>query len=673
MSSSLNELVIEPNIRYFGKGGALLYINNDDSWSVGLNTRTLVNVHFGSYTEITDETFGYSAVSIEKSSSGSGYRLFVRSDADNSQIIEVAVDATGKVDSESISSLTREQMYQIEVSSGVDLDNNEGLGDAPVLIEGGEVNLYISADGIYQLGTDSAQLINITVGGQPLTSKILPPNSEIIEVVSTEAGFDVFVELGNGDIFNAKLNAQGEYIGGINIDQEQVNSVEIASGLDINGNSDLPAPVGWTNVLKDSFIKSAVESATAINGKMSYTQLVAMMNELIQAHKTNGDAPLSANELTDLQVLAAHGKNVFAGASDSATDYLSHIFSKLVDGSVANAFYTGGQEAPVALGNLAANSPVTTLEKLVGKWLLGDDLPTASAGGDSATGEASTTVAAYAKTSGTLFVDGVAPEDIKQGALGDCYFMASLVTIADVKPNAIASAVVDNGTINGTHTWGVRFYDAEGKGNWVTVNDMLPVLSSDDPGLVFGRNPAHDLNGEIWVPLLEKAYVQVNMAEILPRGEKSGVNAYWAIEGGFGDPIPELLGGGKINGYLYHNYNWDSNPYIINNVVDRNDPAALASLQDIVTKAMNNGKPIWISSSDKTTDSYSNTLLTGGHAFSAQDANKANETSTDMSVYNPWGIKILPNPPENVGYLSPFPESIDELISMPGVNFWIGV
>ncbi len=673
MPSTTNELILESNVRHIGSGGALLFINSDNSWSVGLNTNALVKVHFGAYKSITDGTFGYSAESIEKASSGNGYTLYLRSDADNSQIVQVAVDATGNVDGASIQVLTNEQKYQAEISTGVDLDGSGGLGGAPVLIEGGSENLYMSADGVYELGADAAHLQPITVGGQPLTNKTLPSGWEISKCLPTASGTEVIVKSGNSGVFAAQLDANGAYLGGTPLTQDQVIAKETALSIDINGSNDLPTPAGWTSALKNSFIKSAVDAATAANGKMDYAQLVTMMTGIIQAHKANGNAPLSSSEFTDLQTLAGHGKNLFAGASASATDYLAHTFSKLVNGSVANEFYTGGKETPVALGNLGANSSVGTLEKLVDKWLLGGDLPTPTAGGDTATGKASTTVAVYAKSGGALFVDGVSPADVTQGALGDCYMVASLVTVADVKPNAITSAVVDNGTNNGVHTWGIRFYDSTGQANWVTVNDMLPINSVADPRLAFGGNPTKDLNGEIWVALFEKAYAQVNMAKILPRAEKSGMDAYYAVEGGSGDPIPELLGGGKVNAYNYENYNWDTNPYVINNVVDRTNPAALAALQATVIKAMNDGKPIWIGSGATTKDPYGNTLLTSGHAFSAQDANKADPASTVANVYNPWGVQVLPTPPDNVGHLSPFPYTISELIGMPDVNIWIGV
>jgi len=667
--STLKEQVLEPNIRYINSDGTVLFINADESWSVGTNTNALIKVQFATNTSITDETFNFSAVAIESASNG-GFRLFVQSDDDQSEIIEVSVSKSGQVDPESVHMLTRDEMFLAETYMNTDFDESGGVGSGPQLIEGGAVNLYMSADGIYQLGTDPTQLKNITVSGLPLTDKLLPTGWSIFEAVLSANGFEVFVQTLDGDMLDAQLNSNGEYIGGAPLTAEQLANKELILGVDINGNNDLPSPSGWTSVLKDATIKAAVDTSLGVNGKISHTQLVTLMDGIIQSHHTNGNAPISANEFSDLQAISNRGATLFGGDANTV-DYLTYAFSKLVNGSPANEFYTGGKTSATLLGNLAANTTIANFEKLVDKWLLGGDLPTPTAGGDTATGKASQTTAVYAKSNGTIFVDGVTSADVKQGALGDCYFVAALVTVADVKPNAISSNVVDNGIINGSHTWGIRFFDDTGKANWVTVNDMLPVSEANSTSLVFGCNPTNNLNGEIWVPLFEKAYAEANMLHILPRGEKKGLDAYWAIEGGFGDTLAEILGGGKVNAYNYNNYNWSENPYVINNVIDRNDPTALTGLQDTLVKAMHDGKPIWIGSGVDTTDAFGNTLLVNGHAFSIQDANKVDLTSVIGNVYNPWGVKALPSPPENVGHLSPFPYTVAELIAKPELDFWI--
>ena len=110
--------------------------------------------------------------------------------------------------------------------------------------------------------------------------------------------------------------------------------------------------------------------------------------------------------------------------------------SYVVTSNTANAKYQGQN-----LGNLAAGSSAAQMENLINKWFLGLDRPTA--GGT------------YRQMAGQLFVGGATYTDIKQGYLGDCYFMASLAEIALKNPSAITNMFIVNG--DGTYT--VKFYN----------------------------------------------------------------------------------------------------------------------------------------------------------------------------------------------------------------------
>lgn len=679
MSSSKPE-VLEAYSRYIGT--AELFINTDASWSIGPNTMSLVQVYFGDIAKINDDTFGFSAVAVE--SSGTGYTLYVRSDADGATIVQVKIDAAGAVDAASITVLGADQLYGAENSTGKDLNNSGGLGAEPVCVEGGATNLYKSATGNYQLGPDAAHLTSMTLGGQPLNDKILPAGWKIVETLPNATGFEVFAKAPTGDVYDATFSADGAYTGGAILGATELAAKETAAGVDINGDNSLPAAAGWTSVLKNALIKEKVDAAVAADGHITYAKLVSVMDSVIQAHKAAGDSPITADEVADLQALAGRGKALFATATGSggdAGDYLAYVFSKMVESSPANDFYTGGQTKPVDLGNLAANVPLGTLEKLVDKWLLGGDLPTPTAGGDTATGKAATTVAVYTKVTGTLVVDGVTPNDIKQGAFGDCYLVATLSSVADVKPSAITSMIVDNGEVNGTHTWGVRFFDANGQANWVTVNDQLPVAEAGATTLVFassGTAGNSTTNTELWVPLIEKAYAQANSLKFLPTAEKSGVNAYYAVEGGQGDPIAQILGGGKVTAYSFRTgVGFGDNPFIEAQYVDPSNADALAAFTATFKAALNGGKAIWIGADNPTTDSFGNKLLVGSHAFAATDHDKADPNNLTIDIWNPWGVSPLPSPPGPVqggaDYLSPFGNyDLAALIGVPGIDIMIG-
>jgi hypothetical protein len=91
---------------------------------------------------------------------------------------------------------------------------------------------------------------------------------------------------------------------------------------------------------------------------------------------------------------------------------------------------------------------------------------------------------------------GPSKDDIFQGSVGDCYFMATLSAIADENPGYIRNMVVDLGD----GTYAVRFY-RNGSPEYVRVDADLWVENGTTPKYA-------DLGQEdsIWVPIVEKAY-----------------------------------------------------------------------------------------------------------------------------------------------------------------------
>lgn len=108
--------------------------------------------------------------------------------------------------------------------------------------------------------------------------------------------------------------------------------------------------------------------------------------------------------------------------------------------------------------------------------------------------------------------DGPSINDIKQGALGDCWFLASLGSMAYANPNSIKSMVVDFGD----GTYGVRFGST-----FYRVDSDLPVSRYGDQFLSY---TAFGQGGSMWAPIIEKAFT----FHRLP-----GANSYSSIEGGF--------------------------------------------------------------------------------------------------------------------------------------------
>jgi hypothetical protein len=124
-----------------------------------------------------------------------------------------------------------------------------------------------------------------------------------------------------------------------------------------------------------------------------------------------------------------------------------------------------------------------------------------------------------------MFVDGGSAGDVRQGKLGNCWFISALCILGarqDILDHCIVS-MPRNAKTRGKYVF--RFFK---EGQWVnvTIDDRLPC---DENGLpVFGR--CSDLN-ELWVPLFEKAYAKL-------------MGAYGELMCGFiNDALVDLTGG----------------------------------------------------------------------------------------------------------------------------------
>lgn len=143
----------------------------------------------------------------------------------------------------------------------------------------------------------------------------------------------------------------------------------------------------------------------------------------------------------------------------------------------------------------------------------------------------------YGEIEGELFgAHGPKGADIRQGGLGDCYFLASVAAIVADDPGAIQKAIRDNN--DGTYS--VRFYDNDGAAVWLTVDSDLPVDANGN--LAYARGVDSDGDGklEVWVPIMEKAYAAYKDLY----GPADGIDGYADIgRGGLpSDAIQALTG-----------------------------------------------------------------------------------------------------------------------------------
>lgn len=137
-----------------------------------------------------------------------------------------------------------------------------------------------------------------------------------------------------------------------------------------------------------------------------------------------------------------------------------------------------------------------------------------------------------------LFVEGVSPNDVKQGDLKDCYFLASVAALAKSMPSmfkdsnptdnvndALIKPVMEDGKQkrrNGFPLYRVRLYVRDSNGNFIPVEveitDQLPkethtILNSAVSTTDNDPTPPNWLfaepSKELWVALLEKALVEL--------------------------------------------------------------------------------------------------------------------------------------------------------------------
>lgn len=93
---------------------------------------------------------------------------------------------------------------------------------------------------------------------------------------------------------------------------------------------------------------------------------------------------------------------------------------------------------------------------------------------------------------------GIAPDAVRQGELGSCYFYASLAAIANSSPDQLRSSLVDLGA----GKYRVTFKD--GKSESVSLEDVM-----------YARKNGFDHSDGLWVPILFRAFAQSALRQAL--------------------------------------------------------------------------------------------------------------------------------------------------------------
>lgn len=188
-----------------------------------------------------------------------------------------------------------------------------------------------------------------------------------------------------------------------------------------------------------------------------------------------------------------------------------------------------------------------------------------------------------------VFNNGPQYNDIKQGSLGDCYFLAAASSLAQTDPFLVRQMV----TALGDGTFAVRYYNGSTE-VYLRIDGDLPVTSGGS--LVYARTSS---TSEIWVPLLEKAYAHF----------RYGQNSYASIEGGWMDVVYRQMTG--------HSAEF------------RYTSGTTSALATYLRDHLNAGHAV-------TLGSYSNASspVVGSHAYQVVSIDADNY----VTVYNPWGV-----------------------------------
>ena len=368
-----------------------------------------------------------------------------------------------------------------------------------------------------------------------------------------------------------------------------INSAGLFTAGMVAGNFTVTARVGTVSntaaiqltasiALRNQALSNLVTSFYA-DGQLSRLEMIQILRS------AGNDGTVDSTELTDLQFVVSNN------SSFAMPSYVRTLARDVVNGNVANRMFKG-QSA----GNLFAGSSATLLNNLIDKWFLGADEPALT-----------TSNLSYQTVVGNLFSTTPSRADAKQGMLGDCYFIASLASIADKNPEAVRNMFIDNGDDTYTTRFyvGAGFASGSGTADYVTVNRRLPAylngtLGYSSYGMSIGSQAT-----PLWIAFAEKAYAQWNETG---QSGRDGTNRYAAIEGGWMANV-----NAQVLGYNSSNYSFaSSNKQSLISALSSSKSVTLGTLQNASAGG-----------------------LVGSHAYTITGYNATTET---FSLHNPWGV-----------------------------------
>jgi hypothetical protein len=366
--------------------------------------------------------------------------------------------------------------------------------------------------------------------------------------------------------------------------------------------------------LPDPGLQNLARNDFTAHGSITYGDIVGLLNQSV------AEGTVTSAVFTSLQnLVSASGAAYLHEAAD-----VQNLGSKLVDGDPANAYYQGN----IPLGNLKVGSSASQLQELTNKWFLGmdhpldPDVPTWWGGTFS-----------YLPASGTLFGSSAAPQytDVMQGGEGDCWFMASLASLANSTYTTKGQASIESqftyeGAIgaNGAEVWSVRFYH-NGVAQYVTVDNCFPTFVASSAGWMSSNDTVYyaglnnklgdtilDPSNVLWAALEEKAYAQLSASGWNGR---PNTDSYKSLGGGLArTDLPIITGSSTTDASCFGS-----------------EAAFISAIQSgtFVTFA---------------TSSNPISHFVGGHDYAVISVSGSGSTAL-FQLYNPWGPWSFVTPP----------------------------
>jgi hypothetical protein len=203
--------------------------------------------------------------------------------------------------------------------------------------------------------------------------------------------------------------------------------------------------------------------------------------------------------------------------------------------------------------------------------------------------------------------EGPTADDVAQGYLGDCYFLATLSSVAGINPSLIRRSIVDLGD----GTYGVQFL----RGNQkvvVRVDADLPTLSNGQMAYAgFGAE------NSIWVGIMEKAWAFFRYDDA----------SYASTEGGWMGEVYDAMGQANRS-------TW----YI----------PANKTLLGMIRNELNAGRSVTFGVGEFS----GNIPLISYHAYSVDRVVEDAEGNLSMVLRNPWAIDGAGNDGNDDGYVT---------------------